>query len=157
MASRRVKPCAAPFVSSGFCSVSLAMCFSRSNFHEMNAPRIVCAQVVLCIGGGNKECSRTARGLDRWQSHFGALALQYLPPCVICCHRILADDQCVGIPEMLGAIVGATLINRGHRITDGEAKFVAELRNAVQVGDAWVAGLAVQFRRPLNRAIKILQ
>src|ERR1035437_6363127 len=123
----------------------------------MNAPRVVCAQVVLCIGGGNKECSRTARGLHRWQSHFSALALQYLPPCVICCHRILADDKCVGIPEMLGAKVGATLINRGHRITDGEAKLVAERRNTIQVGDAWVAGLAVQFCRPLNRAIKILQ
>ena len=50
---------------------------------------------------------------------------------------------------------GATVVDRGHGIADGEADLFANGRNAVEVGDEWVATAAVELIGALNNAIHV--
>src|ERR1035437_1308775 len=88
------------------------------NLHQMNALRVVDAQAVGLVGGGGDVARRTARGLQRWHACLGTLAFDHLPSGVVDCDAILAHDERVGVPEMLGVEAGPALIDRGDGIAN---------------------------------------
>ena len=129
-------------------SVSAAMVIlPASDFHQMNALRIVRSQIMRRVGSGGNVARRTAHGFQCRHARLGALALDHLPRGVIDRHAILAHDQRVGLPEALGMKARPAIINRTHRVANGEANLLANRGNAIQVGDGGVAAVGVQFER----------
>ena len=97
------------------------------------------------IGGGSDIARRTPGSLQGLEADFCAFALDHLPRGVVNCHAVFADDEGVGIPETLGAKAGPAVIDRRHRVANGEAHLLADHRNAIEVGNAGIATAGMQI------------
>src|ERR1017187_2530170 len=107
-----------------------AIC-ERLDFHQLNARRIVDAQLVRGIGGGSNVAWLTARGFQRRHTRLGAFALDHLPGSVVQGHTVLAHDKRIRIPEVLGVEARPALVHRRHGVANGEAHLVADDGNAI--------------------------
>src|ERR1035437_8517466 len=128
------------------------MVSSWSNFHKVDAARIVDAQAVSGVGGGGDVARRTARCLQRGKAYLSAFALDRLPRDLVDGHAILAHDERVGVPKVLGMEAGPAIIDGRHGVADGEVDFLADDGYAIQVGHAGIAIAGMQILRAREHA-----
>ena len=108
---------------------------------------------VGCRGNVTRWTSCSFQSAD---ANLGSLPLDHLPRGVVDSYAVLANDQRVGVPQPLRVEAGATVIDGGECIANGEAHLLADRRNAVEVGHAWVAAGAVQLPGPVDNSEHVL-
>ena len=118
--------------------------------------RVVGAQVVGGVGGGGDVSGGTAGGFQSGQPCLSATTVEDLQGGMIDGHTVFADDEGVGQPEVFGVEAGAAIVDGGHGVADGKADFLSNNGDAVEVGNAGVAAVGVEFKGPLDDAVHVL-
>ena len=107
-------------------------------------------------GSGGDIARRSACSLESLETHLSAFFIKNSPRDLIDCDTVFADDERIGLPEMLGTEAGASFVYRGHGVADREFYFLPDDWESIQVSDAGIASSAVQLPRFLDDAIHVL-
>ena len=105
----------------------------------MDAVGVIGAEAVRRICGGRDIKRRAARGFKGLHAGLCPLAFQHLPGGVIHGHAVFADDESIRLPQTLRLEARSTIITRGERVPDGEARFLPDDWDAIQVGNGRIA------------------